>query len=142
MEIKNAITEAVNEIRRRAGMPDITYTNQADMRERIRRERNVEFAFEQQRFFDVRRCGKFAGDEGVMKGGMWELKLNAGGGKNPSLHTTKNSSHLPVWDDKMYLYPFKQEEIDKGYIVQNSRLVTVFKIRKQKIRFDLHLNCF
>lgn len=111
----NAITGAVNEIRRRAGMPDITYTNQADMRERIRRERNVELAFEEHRFFDVRRW-KIAGNEGVMKGGMWELKLNAGGG---SPYYTLQKFQSRVWDDKMYLYPFKQEEVDKGYIVQN-----------------------
>jgi len=108
------ITGALNEIRRRVGMPDISYTNQADMRQKIRRERGVELAFEQHRYFDVRRW-KIAGDEGVMKGGMYSLKLY--GGTAPTYKLEKFEDR--VWSDKMYLYPFKSGEVDLGYIIQN-----------------------
>lgn len=53
-----SVFDAVNEIRSRAGvnMPDLPSTlNKDDMRIAIRRERQVELAFEEHRFYDVRR---------------------------------------------------------------------------------------
>lgn len=108
------IESALKAIRDRVNMPAITYTDQLDMREKIRRERNVELAFEEHRYFDVRRW-KIAGQEGVMKGGMWGLKLT--GGASPTYKLEKFEDRK--WEDKMYLYPFKQSEVDLGYLVQN-----------------------
>lgn len=106
---------AVNEIRNRAGLPNISYTNQKKMTEIIRRERAVELAFEQHRFFDVRRW-KIADQEGVMKGYMYTLKLYPG---SPPTYRLEKVGVNRVWEDKMYLYPFKQKEVDLGYIIQN-----------------------
>ncbi|RPE09990.1 RagB/SusD family nutrient uptake outer membrane protein [Chitinophaga lutea] len=108
------ITAAVNEIRARVNMPPVAYTSQAEMREKIRRERAVELAFEQHRYFDVRRW-KIAGQEGVMKGGMYSLKLY--GGAAPTYKLEKFEDR--AWSDKMYLYPFRVSEVELGYIVQN-----------------------
>ncbi|ACU06067.1 MULTISPECIES: RagB/SusD family nutrient uptake outer membrane protein [Pedobacter] len=108
------ITNALNEIRARVNMPGISYTSQDDMRQKIRRERGVELAFEEHRYFDVRRW-KIAGQEGVMKGGMWSLKLY--GGTSPTYKLEKFEDR--VWEDKMYLYPFNSTEIDLGYLIQN-----------------------
>ena len=44
---------ALNQIRRRAGMPDLVAG--ANLRDEYRNERRIEMAFEEQRFFDVRR---------------------------------------------------------------------------------------
>ena len=50
------VYDALHQIRQRAGMPDITAgLSQSDMRDAIRRERQVELAFEEHRFYDVRR---------------------------------------------------------------------------------------
>jgi len=46
---------AVNAVRARAGMPALAGLSQDQFRDRVRNERRVEFAFEDQRFFDVRR---------------------------------------------------------------------------------------
>lgn len=46
---------AVNRVRERAGMPPLAGLGQDQMRERIRNERRVELAFEEHRYFDVRR---------------------------------------------------------------------------------------
>src|SRR5690606_724518 len=108
------IVWAWNEVRRRVNMPDYIYTNQEDMRQEIRRERAVELAYEQNRHFDDPRW-KIAGNEGVMKGGMYELKLK--GGSSPTYTLQKFEDR--VWEDKMYLYPFRVSETDLGYIVQN-----------------------
>ncbi len=108
------IVTALNEIRKRVNMPEYSYTNQKDMRTKIHRERAVELAFEEHRYFDVRRW-KIAGDEGVMKGGMYSLKLY--GGTAPTYKLEKFETR--AWNDKMYLYPFKTSEVDLGYTVQN-----------------------
>ncbi len=53
-----SVYEAINAIRQRpgVGMPELPAgLSQSDMRERIRRERQVELAFEEHRFYDVRR---------------------------------------------------------------------------------------
>jgi len=40
-------------VRQRAGLPALSGLNQADLRERIRKERRIELAFEGQRWFDL-----------------------------------------------------------------------------------------
>ena len=54
--VPNDAVDAVNAVRSRAGMPGIPYGLSCDQfRLRIRNERRVELAFEEHRFFDVRR---------------------------------------------------------------------------------------
>lgn len=64
---QNKITEArtlLNQVRKRARgtnnfiLPDVTVTDQAQLRERIYRERRVELAMEQHRWFDLKRWGR------------------------------------------------------------------------------------
>jgi len=43
----------LNKVRQRAGLPALSGLNQADLRERIRKERRIELAFEGQRWFDL-----------------------------------------------------------------------------------------
>lgn len=55
--------DAVNEIRARAGMPNLPATlDKTDLILRIHNERRVELAFEENRYFDVRRWTKPDGD--------------------------------------------------------------------------------
>jgi hypothetical protein len=52
----NSVYEAINLLRNRSDMPDLPAgLSQSAMRERIRRERQVELCFEEHRFYDVRR---------------------------------------------------------------------------------------
>ena len=49
---------AINQVRRRAGLPDLTAgLNQTDFRDRVRRERRVELCFEALRRYDLVRWG-------------------------------------------------------------------------------------
>ena len=48
----------LNQIRNRAGLPNTTFSSQADIRTAIWRERRVEMAFEHDRFFDLVRTGQ------------------------------------------------------------------------------------
>ncbi|MBY0478623.1 MAG: RagB/SusD family nutrient uptake outer membrane protein [Chitinophagaceae bacterium] len=47
----------VNDVRNRAGLGDITFVNQVQLRAAIKQERRVEFAMEGSRFFDLVRWG-------------------------------------------------------------------------------------
>ncbi len=55
----NSVYDAINQVRTRAGQPDLpTGLSKDDMRQRIWNERRVELVYEEHRFYDVRRWGK------------------------------------------------------------------------------------
>ena len=59
-QIDASMYDAINQVRTRAGMPNVDeakYNNQEKLRELIRRERRVEFAYEGMRRWDVIRWG-------------------------------------------------------------------------------------
>lgn len=71
---------AVNVVRNRAGMPPINPANSAEARLLIRNERRVELAYEENRYFDVRRWTKPSGDLSATDRyitGMWILKTGS-----------------------------------------------------------------
>jgi len=97
--------EAVNMIRQRAGMPDFPAgMTQEQFREKLRNERRVELAFEDHRFWDVRRweIGNITTDiKGVV------VQLNPFGGY---MYEEKDVEKR-VWNEKMNLYPIPKKEI-------------------------------
>lgn len=106
--------QALNIIRARSGQPEAT---EADLKERIRNERTIELAFDDHRLYDVRRW-MIADQEGVMQGGMWGIKIYKIPGSDefryePYVFETR------TWVRRMYLNPIPQNEINKGYLVQN-----------------------
>lgn len=111
------VYNAINAIRSRSGMPPLAGLSQQALRDAIRRERAVELAFEEHRYWDVRRW-KTAGQEGVMKGDMLGLRLRPISGSS-EFHFEQVVFEKRVWEDKMYLYPFPNGEIYKQYLVQN-----------------------
>jgi hypothetical protein len=136
----------LNKIRTRGGLPNIEAVpetnakvgNTTQMREEIKRERAIELYGEEHRWFDVRRW-KMA----EVNGGPWkriELYENGTGNYvNPLATWTPEqraandaklsyriveSTEAPalsprVWEPKMYFYPWMQNEINKGDLVQN-----------------------
>lgn len=115
--------DALNVIRSRAGLPEISksdsrYNSQNTFRELIRRERFIELFGEDHRIYDVRRW-KIAHTPGVIGGPMLAFGLNQNAGL-----TNYDSYYSYVfenryWADKMYYHPFPQNEINKGYLLQN-----------------------
>jgi starch-binding outer membrane protein, SusD/RagB family len=113
-----AAYDAVNTVRARSGQPNLPAGLTKDQfRTRIQNERDIELAFEDHRFWDIRRW-KIAENEGVMKGAMYGIKINKVG-------ATSNFSYLPyifetrTFLPRMYYHPFTQNEVFKGYLVQN-----------------------
>lgn len=95
---------ALNQVRANAGMPNVTVAGKDEFRKAVQREWRVEFAFEDHRFWDVRRW-KIAADTQKSVSGV-EI-TNAGGTKTYTRKLVENRT----WDDKMYLYPIPQSEL-------------------------------
>lgn len=89
---ESEVTNLLNMIRSRAGLPNTTAAGQSNLRDAIKQERRVEFALEEYRFYDLIRWG----DAPTVLGAL---------GYQP----------------KHALYPIPQEAIDQsgGVIVQN-----------------------
>lgn len=121
------ILKSVNAVRSRAGvaMPALQTTNPAgagyvipskeELRKRIHNERRVEFCFEEQRFYDVRRWkeGETTFNKSVT--GMLVTKTGA---------TTFNYQRFTVenriFTAKNYLYPISREELNKASLLQQN----------------------
>jgi len=95
---------ALNQVRANAGMPNVTVTGTKNFREAVQREWRVEFAFEDHRFWDVRRWKigestqkQINGVEIVKSGSKLDYSLIKVEGR--------------TWADKMYLYPIPQSEL-------------------------------
>jgi hypothetical protein len=110
--LKTTAIQAINAVRTRAGvaMPAILATvTKEQLREKIRNERRIELAFEDHRYWDVRR---------------WMIAESTLGATIRGVNITKKEdgtfTYVPfdlekrVFSLKMYLYPIPQSEIIKG----------------------------
>ncbi|KAA6349793.1 RagB/SusD family nutrient uptake outer membrane protein [termite gut metagenome] len=85
------------------GIPD--NINQADFRQLIRDERRVEFAFEEQRYWDIRRWKIVENTYGKPLHGLTITKESSG-----VLTYTKKEIVTPYFSEAMYLYPIALKE--------------------------------
>jgi hypothetical protein len=108
--------QAVNLVRQRATMPAFQATlNQADFRTKLRNERRVELAFEDHRFWDIRRWK--IGEETK---NIYAMKITRDA--NSNFIYEKTLLEVRTFDEnKMYLYPIPQSEIFKNKnLIQNT----------------------
>jgi hypothetical protein len=111
--------KALNQIRKRAGMPDIEDAGNALLL-RYRNERRVELAFEEHRFFDVRRW--MIGEEAYKPVHIAKIVYPL----NPDKTTatvpviTKEPFESWTWQKKAYFLPILRDERNKNSaLVQN-----------------------
>ena len=99
---------ALNEVRKNAGMPVIPSCGKDEFIERLYNEWRVEFAFEDHRFWDIRRWQ--IGDTTQRE--LYGIKIE----KQPdgTLKYYKNLYETRAWKDCMYLYPIPQSELYKN----------------------------
>ena len=95
--------DALNMIRDNAGMPHVTASSYNDFQTAVRREWRVEFAFEDHRFWDIRRwsiaqsvMGQLDGVEIVRTGSAYTY--------------SRKVVETRTWMEKMNLYPIPQAE--------------------------------
>ncbi len=130
-EIDANVYSAINLVRKRAGMPEIgAGKTQTELRKIIRQERKVEFVFEGQRFFDIRRW-KIA--EKVMPGKLYGRPLKNYQSEYIPVFDENGTPNYSAYADKLrmfdtryfnpakdYLWPIPQKELDiNKKLVQN-----------------------
>lgn len=103
----------INMIRKRAGMPDVTESGVA-LRDRYRNERRIEMAFEDQRFFDVRRwvIGPQAYQDAYKVNVVYPLLPDKTTSSVPTI--TPGLLHDYNWIDKAYFMPILRDEMNRN----------------------------
>lgn len=95
------VYDAINTVRNRADMPDLPLGLTKDqMRERIRRERRVELAIEEHRFWDVRRWKILSQTDKLVTG----MEITKTGGNSFS-YKRFVSERRSAWADKFLIFP-------------------------------------
>ncbi|MBK3516165.1 RagB/SusD family nutrient uptake outer membrane protein [Carboxylicivirga marina] len=103
-------TMALNMVRERGavGLPAVTGLSQEQLRAAIIRERQVELAFEDHRFWDVRRWRLFdTSNANAVTEDIYGIEITNTDG---TLSYSKKLVDDRLWDEKMYLYPIPYNE--------------------------------
>lgn len=95
--------DALNQVRANAGMPAVSAASAADFREAVRREWRVEFAFEDHRFWDVRRWDIGQATQGQIDG----VQIARSGGQ---FTYSRKVVETRTWAARMNLFPIPQGE--------------------------------
>ncbi|SEL43569.1 RagB/SusD family nutrient uptake outer membrane protein [Parapedobacter koreensis] len=109
----------INRIRKRAGLQDITESGDA-LRARYRNERRVELAFEDHRFFDVRRWA--IGPEAYKPAHIAKVVYKLNPDKTTATRPTVSHELFEnrSWNDKAYFLPITRDELNKNnLLIQN-----------------------
>ena len=125
----------LNRIRFRAGMPAVTETDKAGLRARVRQERRIELAYEDQRYFDARRWVLDQINEGLgrqCKSINIVATLKAGATPHVPYRYDTNvydytytpqsntETETRTWVNKMYFRPISRDEINRNeLLIQN-----------------------
>jgi hypothetical protein len=122
-ELTDAVN-ALNQIRRRAGMPEFsTAMGQAALRDEYRNERRVEMAFEEQRFFDTRRW--MIAPQVLSKDAMG-INIYLEGDSPTDRSTWRNYRYETydiqqrAWADKMYFMPIRLDELNRNSLLKQN----------------------
>ncbi|WP_242922107.1 RagB/SusD family nutrient uptake outer membrane protein [Pontibacter liquoris] len=108
----------INQVRARAGMPPVTESGQA-LLERYRNERSVELAYEEQRFFDVRRwmIGEKAYENAT---GVSVTGNMAANGAISNRTYSKIKIQDREWNPRFYFLPIELDEMNRNTkLIQN-----------------------
>ena len=95
--------DALNQVRANAGMPNVTATSHDAFKEAVRREWRVEFAFEDHRFWDVRRWDIGQSTQTQIDG----VEILKSGNQ---FTYARKSVESRTWASRMNLYPIPQSE--------------------------------
>ena len=105
--------EALNAVRKRAGMPEVAACSQDEFLTRVKHERRVEMAFEGQRFWDLRRWKNIDETKNI-----YAVRITH---HNGVLSYEKTLLSERSVSDKLYFYPIANVELFKNKkLVQNS----------------------
>lgn len=106
--------EAINAVRNRVSLPEITTTDKMEFRNKLRHERRVELAFEDARYWDVRR---WQIGESCFGSDIYGLHIET---DNGILTYSRRKVESRVYKEYMDLYPIPESEILKTGWQQNA----------------------
>lgn len=115
---REEVLNTIQPIRNRAGMTTLL-TDRTDLQTKeqirnfIRKERTVEFAFEEHRVWDVRRWNVA---EKALSRPIYGVDVVE---SNGTIHYTRKVAQKRVFSEKMYLYPIPETEVWKTNIKNN-----------------------
>lgn len=114
--------DMVNKVRLRSGMPPLQAgLSQSDFRNKLHNERDIELAFEDHRFNDIRRW-MVAEQDGVMQGDFFGLEINKLNSVTPFPTAFSYKPYVfetRTWQRREYLFPYDNNEVLKGNLKQN-----------------------
>ena len=96
--------DALNQVRANAGMPAVNASTQSAFRDAVRREWRVEFAFEDHRFWDVRRWDIGQATQGQIDG----VEITRSGG---NFNYKRMTVETRTWAARQNLFPIPQSEL-------------------------------
>ena len=96
--------DAINQVRANAAMPNVTANTYQAFQDAVRREWRVEFAFEDHRFWDVRRWNIGQSVMNQIDGVVIEKTGN-------TFSYSRKMVETRTWSSKMNLYPIPQTEV-------------------------------
>lgn len=108
--------KAFSQIRFRAGLPDLSdaeYESVATFRDKIKRERRIEFFMEGIRYYDVRRWKDAETDENEPIMGL-NVDMKGSGTQKERFYTPTPTQISKVFMAKMYLWPFSDAELQRN----------------------------
>lgn len=120
-DTENAL-KYLNIIRNRAGLPSVSETDKAKLRELIVREKALECFEENQRYFDVKHWKHPDIGTKILGGPKTEISFLCIDNNNTMAGLVSYwdaYSYTAYWHPKWFLEPFRQDEVNKGIIVQN-----------------------
>jgi len=118
-----SVYKAVNAVRSRVLLPDLAGLNQAELRTAIRRERRVEFAFEDKRWYDIRRWDITVKGPAVLNTPTYGMRITGSGTNlvyDPTVIVFQNRysqfmNWLPIPQDVINANPKLQGHQNPGY---------------------------
>jgi hypothetical protein len=99
---------ALNQVRVNVGMPPVTATTKEEFIAKLRNEWRIEFAFEDHRFWDIRRWDTGEQTQRQLYGVSIEKTESNAKRYHKILYETR------YWNNKMYFYPIPQSELFKN----------------------------
>lgn len=110
----DSVYDAVNQVRKRAGMPKLPVgLSQTDMRTAIRHERRIELAFEDARYWDVKRWKLAVNLFSTATNPIKKMEIVRDPVTGVKTYTVKNLTKVRIFQEKHYLFPFPITEINK-----------------------------
>lgn len=117
-----AMKDAFSTVRYRAGLPDLSESEYKDpdvFREKLKRERQIEFFMEGARYFDLRRWKDAEVQENEAVIGM-NVDMKGSGVQKERFYDETPVPFEKVFMSKMYFWPFTAAELQKnGKLTQN-----------------------